>query len=153
MEVTIMEVIGANIRELREARAPKMTQNQLRQILRDDFGIKWAETGMWRLEKGERQLDATELSALATVFDRPIWYFFVPPAKLMGASVGVADRKRPAHELLTELLRPEKPTHQVAFRAYEIAVALEKNGGDKTAQKSIMAALGNTNFPQTGGSR
>ena len=151
-EVTVQQIVGINIKNLREAQKPRMRQADLADAMEKEYGVVWARQGMYRLENGHRQVDANELMALADLFDVPVWYFFTPPAELATSTVVVGDRKKPAWTILTDLLKPEKASHHLAYRAYTIAVDLERLvGNDNDAFKGITKALANNNFPQLGG--
>ena len=147
-DITIQQIVGANIKQLREARRPKLTQHQLADALKV-YGLKWAKEGMYRVEGGLRQIDPAEMLALADFFDVPVWYFFTPPADLAAATIIVGQTRKPAWTLLADMVRPERSTHQLAFRAYSVAIDLERTvGSDNEAFKGLMEALGNNEFPR-----
>lgn len=146
--VSVQQIVGANIKALRLARRPKITQHQFADALKETYGVEWAKQGMYRVENGEREVNPDEMVALADFFDVPIWHFFTPSADFADSEIVVGGEKRPAWSLLTDMLKPEKPTHQLAFRAYSVAVDLERmHGSDNEALIAITEALGNNNFP------
>jgi transcriptional regulator with XRE-family HTH domain len=68
---TFDEVIGRNVHALREGRMSQAalgSEDGVGQYL----GRTWPRQVVWKIEHGERNLDAAELVALALVFDVPV---------------------------------------------------------------------------------
>jgi transcriptional regulator with XRE-family HTH domain len=74
----IPEVVGKRIYEAR--RGAEISQAELGQRLGEYLGKAWFPQAVSEAEKGRRNFTAEELFALAIVLDKPVAWFFLPPA-------------------------------------------------------------------------
>lgn len=72
------QIVGRRIFQARKDLA--LSQNELGQRLGELLEKPWFPQAVAEAEKGRRQFTAEELLALARVLDRPVAWFFIPPA-------------------------------------------------------------------------
>src|SRR5437763_8779224 len=103
--IDVNAIVSYNLKVIRERRG--MTQEDVAERLATLTGHRLPQASISAMERGfdgtrRRRFDAHELYLLATVFNVPIVYFFLPPPDT-GLKV-LADTHRPISELYASLL-------------------------------------------------
>jgi transcriptional regulator with XRE-family HTH domain len=103
--IDVNAVVSYNVRAIREHRG--MTQEGVAEALARLTGHRLPQASISAMERGfdgerRRRFDAHELYLLATVFDVPIVYFFIPPPS--EGLPELADTRRPLSELYAAVL-------------------------------------------------
>jgi transcriptional regulator with XRE-family HTH domain len=99
--ISVEGLVGANVRELRQQRGWKQ-EDLARELARYDsihqrFQVK-------DIELGKRNVTASELFALAHVFDVPLWRFYVPGEKNVDDTILMGEVEISACEYLIRII-------------------------------------------------
>jgi transcriptional regulator with XRE-family HTH domain len=103
----IEEVIGGNIRRLRES--ADVTQEELGRRIGALTGKEWSRQAMSVAEKGGRAFPAAELLVLAHVLDANFWQLLAPPLGVEMVEV------TPSHSIRAEWLLPTGTPDEDSF--------------------------------------
>lgn len=76
METNWEQVVGAQVRRLREARG--ITQERLTELL-GETGHEMHQSTLAKLERGVRPITAGEIASLAEIFEVPVGFLFARP--------------------------------------------------------------------------
>jgi hypothetical protein len=110
---TPAQVIGKNVKRLRESRTPRMTADVFGKRIGEIFGKPWPRQTVYMLEQGDRRLAAEEVVAIAFLLDVSIADLFVPSADVDEVQVG-------SWRIPRERLLMQSP-QQDSERLYEVA--------------------------------
>lgn len=129
-------VVSYNVRAIRERRG--WTQQEVAERLARLTGHLLPQASISAMERGfdgdrRRRFDAHELYLLATVFDVPIVYFFLPPPD--SGLKELADTRRPISELYATLLGHEWQLEPVDDRLGDINIQ------NPDASDNVLAAI------------
>ena len=116
-------IVSYNVRAIREQRG--WTQQEVAERLARLTNHLLPQASISAMERGfdgdrRRRFDAHELYLLATVFDVPIVYFFLPPPD--SGLKELADTRRPISELYAALLGHERQLEPVDARLGDINI-------------------------------
>jgi transcriptional regulator with XRE-family HTH domain len=121
-------VVSYNLKAIRERRG--WTQQQVADRLAQVTGHRLPQASISAMERGfdgerRRRFDAHELYLLASIFDVPIPYFFLPPAGAM--STPLADTRVPAVSLYGAILGAEDQLEAMDERLEELGLNVPRD--------------------------